>query len=200
MRSIGNALRQLAHEGSETLRHPSRIMEGANAAAEAASIVGRVLLMSPDAQTPFKGPLGVQKRVAWSNNIPLADVKAVTKALGTKVNDVMLAAVAGALRDYLIERKAEVRDLEIRAVIPVDLRPPQKGIELGNAFGLVFLSLPLRIADPVERLQETKKRMDAIKQSIEAFTFYSLLGLFGVTPGRSRSRGSVSSALAPPRS
>ena len=189
VRSIGNAIRQLAHEGSETLRRPSRLMEGAGAAAEAASIVGRVLLMSPDAETPFKGPLGAQKRVAWSNNIPLADVKAVTKALGTKVNDVMLAAVAGALRDYLIERKAEVHDLEIRAVIPVDLRPPEKGIELGNAFGLVFLSLPLRIADPVERLRETKKRMDAIKQSIEALTFYSLLGIFGVTPRQVEEQG-----------
>jgi len=164
-------------------------VEGAGAAAEAASIVGRVLLMSPDAETPFKGPLGVQKRVAWSNNIPLADVKTVTKALGTKVNDVMLSAVAGALRDYLIAREADVRDLEIRAVIPVDLREPQRGIELGNAFGLVFLALPLSIADPVERLRETKKRMDAIKQSIEAVTFYSLLSLFGVTPRQVEEQG-----------
>jgi hypothetical protein len=67
-------------------------------------------------------------------------------------------------------------------VIPVDLRPPDRGIELGNAFGLVFLSLPLSIEDPLERLQETKKRMDAIKQSIEALTFYSLLNVFGVAP------------------
>ena len=182
VRSIGKAIRYLAHEGSESLRHPSRIVEGAGAAAEAATIVGRVLLMSPDAETPFKGPLGVQKRVAWSNDVPLADVKTVTKALGTKVNDVMLSAVAGGLRDYLIARKADVSDLEIRAVIPVDLREPQRGIELGNAFGLVFLALPLSIADPVERLRETKKRMDAIKQSIEAVTFYSLLNIFGVTP------------------
>jgi WS/DGAT/MGAT family acyltransferase len=189
VRSIGKAIRELAHQGSESLRHPSRIVEGAGAAAEAASIVGRVLLMTPDAETPFKGPLGVQKRVAWSNNIALTDVKTVTKALGTKVNDVMLAALGGALRDYLIERGAEVSDLEIRAVVPVDLRPPQRGIELGNAFGLVFLALPLRIADPVERLRETKKRMDAIKASIEAFTFYSLLNLFGVTPRQVEEQG-----------
>ncbi|MFZ1864034.1 MAG: wax ester/triacylglycerol synthase family O-acyltransferase, partial [Polyangiales bacterium] len=182
VRSIGNAIRYLAREGSESLRNPARIAQGAGTAAEAASIVGRVLLMTPDPKTPFKGPLGVQKRVAWSNNVPLADVKTVTKALGAKVNDVMLAAVAGGLRDYLIDRNAEVSDLEVRAVIPVDLREPQRGIELGNAFGLVFLALPLRIADPVERLRETKKRMDAIKQSIEAVTFYSLLSVFGVTP------------------
>ena len=189
VRSIGNAIRYLAHEGSEALRHPERLVEGAGAAAEAASIVGRVLLMTPDPKTVFKGPLGVQKRVAWSNNISLADVKVVTKALGAKVNDVMLAALAGALRDYLLERKSELSDLEIRAVIPVDLRPPQRGIELGNAFGLVFLGLPHSIADPVQRLVETKKRMDAIKQSIEAFTFYSLLGIFGVTPRQVEEQG-----------
>jgi len=189
VRSIGNAIRYLAHEGSESLRHPSRIVEGAGAAAEAASIVGRVLLMTPDPETPLKGPLGVQKRVAWSNNIPLADVKTVTNALCAKVNDVMLSAVAGGLRDYLIARDADVSDLEIRAVIPVDLRPPQRGIELGNAFGLVFLALPLSIDDPVERLRETKKRMDAIKQSIEAVTFYSLLNIFGVTPRQVEEQG-----------
>jgi len=182
VRTLGNAIRYLAHEGGEALRHPSRIVEGAGAATEAATILGRVLVMTPDPDTSFKGPLGVQKRVAWSNNVPLADVKTVTKAFGAKVNDVMLSAVAGGLRDYLLERKAELRDLEIRAVIPVDLRAPDKGIELGNAFGLVFLSLPLSIADPVKRLRETKKRMDAIKQSIEAVAFYSLLNVFGVTP------------------
>ena len=182
VRSIGSAIRFLAHEGSESLRHPSRVLEGAEAAAEAASIVARVLVMPPDPDTPFKGPLGVQKRVAWSTNIALADVKTVTKALGTKVNDVMLSAVAGGLRDYLIGRNAEVKDLEIRAVVPVDLRAPDRGIELGNDFGLVFLALPLSIADAVERLRETKKRMDAIKQSIEAVAFYSLLNIFGVTP------------------
>jgi diacylglycerol O-acyltransferase len=182
VRSIGNAIRYLAHEGSESLKHPERIMEGAGAATEAATILGRVLLMTPDPETPLKGALGVQKRVAWSNNIPLEDVKIVSKAFGAKVNDVMLSAVAGALRDHLIGRGLEMRDLEIRSVIPVDLRAPDRGIELGNAFGLVFLALPLSIADPVERLLETKKRMDAIKQSIEAFTFYSLLNIFGVAP------------------
>ena len=182
VRSIGNAIRYLAHEGSESLKHPERIVEGAGAATEAASIVGRVLLMSPDPKTPLKGPLGVQKRVAWSNDIPLADVKTVSKAFGAKVNDVMLSAVAGALRDHLTDRGLEMTDLEVRSVIPVDLRAPDRGIELGNAFGLVFLALPLSVADPVERLLETKKRMDAIKASIEAYTFYSLLNVFGVTP------------------
>jgi WS/DGAT/MGAT family acyltransferase len=182
VRSIGNAIRYLAHEGSESLKHPERIVEGASAATEAATILGRVLLMTPDPDTPLKGPLGVQKRVAWSNNIPLSDVKTVSKAFDAKVNDVMLCAVAGALRDHLVGRGYGVDDLEVRSVIPVDLREPHRGIELGNAFGLVFLALPLSIEDPIERLRETKKRMDAIKQSIEAFTFYSLLNVFGIAP------------------
>lgn len=182
VRSIEKAIRYLAHEGSESLKHPERIVEGAGAATEAATILGRVLLMTPDPETPLKGPLGVQKRVAWSKTIPLVEVKTVSKAFGAKVNDVMLSAVAGALRDHLIARGFETKDLEVRSVIPVDLRTPDRGIELGNAFGLVFLALPLSIEDAVKRLQETKKRMDAIKQSIEALTFYSLLNIFGVAP------------------
>ena len=181
-KASSRTLRYLAHEGSESMRRPARIVEGAGAATEAATIVGRVLLMTPDPATPFKGPLGVQKHVAWSDTVPLTDVKRVGKAFDTKVNDVLLSAVAGALREYLIARDIDVTDLEVRAVIPVDLRPPQRGIELGNAFGLVFLGLPLGLVDPVERLRETKKRMDVIKQSIEAVAFYSLLNVFGVTP------------------
>ena len=181
-KASGSALRYLAQEGAESVRNPARIVEGAGAATEAASIVGRVLVMPPDPATAFKGPLGVRKHVAWSDKIPLPDVKTIGKRFGTKVNDVMLSAVTGALRDYLVGRDADVANMEIRSVIPVDLRPPQRGIELGNAFGLVFLTLPLHVDDPLERLLETKKRMDVIKQSVEALTFYSLLNVFGVTP------------------
>jgi len=180
----GNVVRRVVQEGTKSVRNPSRLVEGAGAATEAATILGRVLLMAPDPDTPFKGPLGVQKRVAWSEEIPLIDVKIVGEASGTKVNDVLLSAVAGALRSYLINRDVDVTDMEIRAVIPVDLRAPGRGIELGNNFGLVFLALPLGLADPVERLLETKKRMDVIKESIEAVAFYSLLNIFGVTPSQ----------------
>jgi len=174
----------LVHEGMEFLRHPEHLLDLPAQAASGALALSRVLLLPPETKTPFKGPLGVQKRVAWSAPVPLDQVKQIGKIAGAKVNDVLLAAVAGALRAYLIGRNFKVDGLEIRAVIPVDLRPPSRAHDLGNEFGLVFLSLPLGTPGPVMRLAEVKQRMEALKRSPEAYVFYGLLNFFGRTPAQ----------------
>jgi diacylglycerol O-acyltransferase / wax synthase len=171
-------------EGTATLGHPAHLLDLAGAAVTTAEAIGRALLLSADANTLLKGRLGTAKRVAWSRHLPLADVKRVCKATGAKVNDVMMAAVAGALRGYLIDRGTNVDCLEIRAIVPVDLRPPARALDLGNEFGLVFLALPLGLADPQERLAEVKRRMDALKRSPEPQVFYGLLNVFGMTPAQ----------------
>ncbi|MFQ3630160.1 WS/DGAT/MGAT family O-acyltransferase [Roseiflexus sp.] len=174
----------LVHEGMEFLRHPEHLLDLPAQAASGAMALSRVLLLPPETKTLFKGPLGVQKRVAWSSPTPLERVKEIGRVAGAKVNDVLLAAVAGALRTYLIEHGARVDGLEIRAVIPVDLRPPSRAHDLGNEFGLVFLSLPLGTPGPTMRLAEIKQRMEALKRSPEAYVFYGLLNFFGRTPAQ----------------
>jgi WS/DGAT/MGAT family acyltransferase len=174
----------LVHEGMEFLRHPEHLLDLPAQAASGALALSRVLLLPPETKTPFKGPLGVQKRIAWSAPVRLDQVKQIGKIAGAKVNDVLLAAVAGALRAYLIGRNFKVDGLEIRAVIPVDLRPPSRAHDLGNEFGLVFLSLPLGTPGPVMRLAEVKQRMEALKRSPEAYVFYGLLNFFGRTPAQ----------------
>ena len=63
--------------------------------------MGKLLWRSPDPSTIFKGELGVAKQVAWSRPVQLTEVKAVGRVVGGTVNDVMLAAATGALRQYL---------------------------------------------------------------------------------------------------
>lgn len=135
-----------------------------------------------DPITPLKGKLSGKQRLALSAPIPLAAVKVVGQRTGTKVNDVLIAAMTGALRHYLFQHHARLDGLTIRAVVPVDLRPPGRGIELGNAFGLTFLDLPVSQGLPLERLRATKKGMDAIKRSPEALIFLNILSVFGQTP------------------
>lgn len=172
----------LLHEGLEAVMNPERMSELAKMGASGAEAVGRLALRSPDPKTLFKGDLGVMKRAAWSQPIPLADVKAVGKVTGGTVNDVMLTAMTGALRRYLESRQTSVRDLNFRAAVPVNLRPLDGPIELGNKFGLVFLSLPVGIVDPVERITELKRRMDALKGSAEPVVSFGVLGLLGMVP------------------
>jgi WS/DGAT/MGAT family acyltransferase len=147
-----------------------------------ATALAKLVFRWPDPKTAFKGPLGVAKRAAWSAPIPLRDVKEVGKALGGTVNDVLLAAVSGGLRRYLLGHDQPVDGLNFRAVVPVNLRKPGTEHELGNKFGLVFLSLPVGIADPWQRLGEVRRRMDGLKGSLEAPVAFAILNGIGLTP------------------
>ena len=98
-----------------------------------------------------------------------------TEALGCSINDVLLSMAAGALRDYLIEKGDAVDGLEIRAIVPVNLRPQGDGKNLGNHFGLVFLDLPVGIEHPLERLYEVRQRMKALKGSYQPIIALGLL-------------------------
>jgi diacylglycerol O-acyltransferase / wax synthase len=102
--------------------------------------------------------------------------------MGGTINDILLSAVTGALRRYLEERGEPVGGLNIRAIVPVNLRPPEELGKLGNRFGLVFLSLPVGISDPIKRLVVLKQRMDAIKNSPEAVVALGILNVIGMTP------------------
>jgi WS/DGAT/MGAT family acyltransferase len=172
----------LMQEGMATLQHPGRVIEFGALATESAGILAHTLLMPGDPKTPFKGKLHVSKRVAVSPQIELDEVKRIGELAGGKVNDVLLAAMTGALRDYLIQHGAEADGLTIRAVVPVNLRPVERALELGNEFGLVFLELPIGLKDPLARVTNIRQQMDRIKKSPEAFLFFGVLSVFGLTP------------------
>jgi WS/DGAT/MGAT family acyltransferase len=168
--------------GQEILQDPARLTELAKLGASGMAAFGRLTLRPPDARTLFKGKLGVMKRAAWSQPIPLADVKRLGKVTDGTVNDVLLTAMTGALRRYLVAKGEDVEGLNFRAVIPVNLRPLDGPIELGNKFGLVFLSLPVGIEDELERLWELKRRMDALKDTPEAVVALGILNTMGIVP------------------
>ena len=148
-----------------------------------AGALSKLLLMDPDPPSPFKGPLVVGKRVAWSSAFDIATFKQIGKATGCTINDVLMAALAGALRRYLLALKREVPStFAIRGIVPVNLRAFEKAHELGNQFGLVFLELPLGLDEPLDRLFAVRTRMQAIKRSPEAALVYQLLRLAGAAP------------------
>jgi WS/DGAT/MGAT family acyltransferase len=149
---------------------------------ELAGEVAKLVTMGSDAQTRFKGTLGTRKTVAWADPLPLSEVKAVGKALGCSINDVLLSMAAGALRDYLIEKGDSAHGVEIRAIVPVNLRPVGDGHKLGNHFGLVFLDLPLGVEHPLERLYEVRRRMQALKGSYQPVIALALLSAVGYGP------------------
>lgn len=171
----------LVHEGMETLRHPSHAGELARGAAAAAKALAKELATPAD-HGPLRGDLRPGERVAWCAPVSLADVRRIARAHGATVNDVLVSAVAGGLRTFALEQGPLER--EIHAMVPFNLRPLEQPLPraLGNRFGLVLLALPVLEVDPVARLLETHRRMQAIKDSPEGPVSYGVLGAMGVSP------------------
>lgn len=172
----------LATRTVESILHPSHVLEVAQTALDAAGVLARMLVRPADPKTVLKGPLGVAKRAAWSRRIPVGDVKAISRKIGGTVNDALLTAVTGGLRRYLLFRGEKPDGKEINAMVPVNLRPLSEADELGNRFGLIYLSLPIGEGDPAERLRLVKKRMDAIKRTPEPFVAFQILNALGLAP------------------
>lgn len=144
-------------------------------------VAGKLLTMGNDTPTPLRGELSAEKRAAWSSPAPLEAIKEAARHWQGTINDVITCAVAGSLHEYLKERIPLRPDFTLRAVVPVNLRDPADLGTLGNRFGLVWLPLPVGLADPLERLRAVKRAMDEIKRSPEAYLVYGLLGFFGRT-------------------
>ena len=178
--------RSLIDQGREFAANPQNatdaLEEVTRKGMDFAGEVAKLALMGRDATTRFKGPLGVRKRAAWAEPFPLEEVKVMGKALGCSINDVLLAMAAGALRAYLEANGDAVDGIEIRAIVPVNLRPPGEGRQLGNRFGLVVVELPVGVDHPVERLLEVRRRMQALKGSYQPAIALGLLHTVGYGP------------------
>jgi WS/DGAT/MGAT family acyltransferase len=177
LRGLGGALAGAA-------LHPKRALGLSRATLRGSRALAKLLALPPDARTPLRGSVGIEKRASWSEPFPLQRVKDAARVGGVTVNDLLLGAVTGALREHLIRRDAPVED--VRAVVPFNLRPLDQPLpaELGNRFGLVFLPLPLSVPDPAGRLHELHRRMEAIKASPEGAVAFGILDLVGRGPAR----------------
>lgn len=172
----------IATQTVESLLHPSHVLEIAQTAMDAAGVLAKMLIRPADPKTVLKGSLGVAKRAAWSRRVPVADVKAIARGVGGTINDVLLTAVAGALRRYLQFRGDKPDGKDVNAMVPVNLRPLSEADELGNRFGLIYLAIPVGEPDPAERMRLVKKRMDAIKKTPEPFVAFQILNALGLAP------------------
>lgn len=139
--------------------------------------------LSPGEENVFKSPgLCGKKQLVWTQPLRLDEVKTIAKFQQAKVNDVLLSSAAGAFRRYLKSMNQLSAWSELRTIIPVDLREHVKAQTLGNYFGLVFLSLPLGIEDPIERAHALNARMNQLKNSKQAWLVFQILQLSGYLP------------------
>ncbi|MDZ7591944.1 MAG: wax ester/triacylglycerol synthase family O-acyltransferase [Rubrivivax sp.] len=183
--AVGASVRAVvstANAAIDVAAHPQALLDKAALIAGGAGMLLSELLKRDDPESPFKGQFSLAKRVAWSEPVAITDIKAIGALADAKVNDVLVAGMTGALRAYLQGRGVDVAKTTLRAMVPVDLRPPERALELGNDFGLVLLELAVGARTPLERLRATKAHMDALKRSPEPAAMRLLFDIFGRTP------------------
>jgi WS/DGAT/MGAT family acyltransferase len=116
---------------------------------------------APAPATPFNAAISRYRRFA-RRSVPLADVKAAGKEHEATVNDVVVAACAGALRTYLLEHGA-LPDQPLTALIPVSLRTGEEPDMWTNRVSGTVASLPTDVADPRERLTAAHRSLKTAK-------------------------------------
>jgi len=180
-----SGLATVLHGGLSTVTHPRR------ATARAVTDLGtlsKLLLPGGEHSHVLKGEGHVGHRIAWSDPVDLWRVKHVAHAYRVTVNDVLVAALAGAVRERVLAAGGDPERLH--ALVPLNLRPLDEPLpaELGNHFGLVLADLPVDLPDPENRLWEVNRRMDAIKRSDEGVITFGILETMGRAPSAVESR------------
>jgi WS/DGAT/MGAT family acyltransferase len=119
------------------------------------------------AYTPVNKLIGSQRRFDWFR-LDLAEVKAIKSALGGKVNDVVLTAVAGGMGRFLELRGMPPhvqKEGPFRAFCPVSLRSTNEQGTLGNRVSNMITELPLAEHDPLLRYELVCRATAASKKS-----------------------------------
>src|SRR4051812_15704217 len=159
--------------GVRTAAHAAGLLRDApgalRAARDAAEGVGEIVWagLTPAPDTPLNVEIGPHRRYAVVRT-DLRHFKTVKDAFGGTVNDVVLAVVSGALREWLRSRSVRTGGLELRALVPVSIRAAQDRGALGNRIAAMRGPLPVYIDDPVERLRAVRATMDGLKESKQA--------------------------------
>jgi diacylglycerol O-acyltransferase / wax synthase len=170
----------LAGKAVEAVQKPGRAVSTVRESAEA---IGEVLWagLNPAPDVPLNTPIGPHRRL-YNVTASLEDFKAVKRAFGGTVNDVVLAVVAGAMRRWLRSRGVRTEGLELRALVPMSIRSEEEMSAGGNRIAAMRGPLPVYVDDPVERLRVVREAMGGVKESKQALGAEVIAGLQDFAP------------------
>jgi len=138
--------------------------------------------------TPLNEQIGPHRRFDWLA-MDLEEVKAVKKALGGSLNDVVLATVTGAVAGFLEQRRVNVELLRFRVMAPVSVRTREERGTFGNRVSAWMIDLPLAERDPRRRLEKIREQTERLKESKQALGAEVLTRVVEWTPSTLLSLG-----------
>lgn len=155
-----------------------KVKSGINSTIEAS----KMLTSKPEAAKLYKGKPSVMKRVAWSAAFDLKKVKAIRKASGGTINEVLLSALTGALRNHMMHHGLVVKE-DLPIAIPVSLHDEKSmmsmEVELANKIGALPLQLPVKEFDYKKIISMIKERSEEMKKSPLPIATYSIANTIG---------------------
>jgi diacylglycerol O-acyltransferase len=166
-----------ARSGAHALMHPRETLERSREILEL--LVRDELIAAP--RSSLNVPIGATRRIATAH-VELEALQEVRSALGGKVNDVVLCAATGALRELLLARGEDPPRQGLRAMVPVNIRGEGDRGELGNKVSSLFVELPVAEADPLRRYEMVRAVAERRKASGMAVGAVALLGLTELAP------------------
>jgi WS/DGAT/MGAT family acyltransferase len=131
--------------------------------------------------TPLNGRIGAARALAWVT-LSLRMARSIKSRLGGTINDLVLAITAGGLRRILREHGTDPDRLELRAIVPVNLRTSGEYLDLGNRISFMVAPLPVGVHDPIERLRQVAVATAQLKAANEPARMARLLGLADLLP------------------
>jgi diacylglycerol O-acyltransferase / wax synthase len=166
-----------ARGGAHALIHPREAVERSRAVIDL--LVRDELIAAP--RSSLNVPIGATRRIA-TVHVELEELKEVRSALGGKVNDVVLCAATGALRELLLARGEDPPGQGLRAMVPVNIRREGDQGELGNKVSSLFVALPVAEADPLRRYELVSAAVEDRKAGGQALAASALTGLTELAP------------------
>ena len=176
--------------------HPAEILGRGRAVIEVASALTTALGVPPRPST-LNGVLGGERRIVWTS-FPLDEFLAMRGAAGCKVNDVVLAVIAGALRRYLIAHGVTPPADGIRTLVPVNVHRAEDALTLGNRVSALLATLPVGVSEPIDRLTRVVGETRTLKAAGQSRAFELALAMAGSLPAPGGPLLARLSALRPP--
>ena len=170
----------LVRAAAGTAAHPSRARETMRRSRALAEIIVRDELIGAP-RTSLNVPIGGKRRLGVIE-VDLDELKRIKRELGGTVNDVVLAAAGGGLRELLLARGEELPEQGLRAMVPVNIRSAGEHLALGNRISSLFVHLPLTEDDPRRRYELQMEEAETLKSGDQALGASAITDLTGHAP------------------
>ena len=175
--NVAQAGARVARAGVHAALHPREALERSAALAEL--IVRDELIGAP--HTSLNVTIGSTRRFAVVNR-PLDEFKAIRRALGGSINDVVLAVCTTGLRHLLLGRGEQLQRRGLRAMVPMNVRQSSETLMLGNRISSLFVDLPVATEDASERHRQIVATTERLKSSSAAAGAEAMIDLAALAP------------------